>query len=156
MNYHYPNISLNTGSSQAVIYRGIENLWGNIWSFIDGLNVEGNSKNYAYWSNVNKNSNTSTNYIRINYKLCTINAFSNRFGYDKNNDFCFLPTMAAGSSSIAPHDNYSQSNLTQGWVGYIHGGRWSHGDNCGLWCIHVDYQTEYGSFNIGTRLQYYK
>lgn len=33
---------LNNDSKHAIIYRGIENIFGNIWQFVDGINIKEN------------------------------------------------------------------------------------------------------------------
>ena len=150
------NMALNTGSDRAVIYRGIENFWGNIWSWVDGINIEANSLNYAYWSNDNYVSSTSDNYIKINFKLCCLSGRADRFGYDVNNDFVFLPTRAIGSTSVAPHDYYYQDNTYSGWLAGRLGSCWHATTAAGCWYWALNDTPSYFNPIIGARLQFYK
>ena len=150
------NMALNTGSDSAVVYRGIENFWGNIWSWIDGINIEANSLNYAYWSNDNYVSSTSDNYTKINFKLCCNDGFVDRFGYDEENDFVFLSTRATGASSVAPHDYYYQANTYSGWLTGLLGGRWTGTPMAGCWYYAFDNSPSTHRRTNGARLQFYK
>jgi hypothetical protein len=150
------NMALNTGSDSAVVYRGIENFWGNTWSWVDGINIEANSLHYAYWSNDNYVSSTSDNYTKINFKLCCSSGYVDRFGYDANNDFVFLPTRATGSTSVAPHDYYHQKNTYSGWLAGRLGGRWSDDSNDGCWYWFLGNEPSYCFRSIGARIQFYK
>ena len=152
------NISLNTGSEQAVVYRGIENLWGNIWTYIDGIDVEINASDvYAHWSNDDYLFTTHNLLNKISFKL-PASGYIDRFGYDEKNDFVFLPTRATGSSSIAPYDNYYMNlEQHQGYLGASLGGYYTDAQRSGLWywylCIKKDTRKESG---LGTRIQFYK
>lgn len=150
------NMALNTGSDSAVIYRGIENFWGNIWSWVDGINIEAKSLHYAYWSNDDYVSSTSDNYTKINFKLCCTNGYTDRFGYDANNDFVFLPTRATGSTSVAPHDYYYQSSTYFGWLAVPLGGRWDYASTAGCWCLSLSTYPSGYNRTVGARLQFYK
>ena len=150
------NMALNTSGDSAVIYRGIENFWGNIWSWVDGINIEANSLNYAYWSNDNYVSSTSDNYTKINFKLCCNDGYVDRFGYDENSDFVFLPTRATGSTSVAPHDYYYQNNTYSDWLAGRLGGRWNDISKAGCWCWFLSNDPSYYFRSIGARLQFYK
>ena len=150
------NASLNTGSDKAVVYRNIENLWGNMWVWIDGINIEANSIHYAYWGNDNYVSGTNDNYTKIDFKLCLTTNYINRFGYDIENDFVFLPTEATGSSIIAPYDYLWQNNSRQGWNSYFIGGCWHEGNKVGCWNIAIDDPATTHAINLSARIQYFK
>ena len=45
-------ISTGTNGLTSISYRGIENFWGNIWKWVDGINI---NNGFAYISNINGN-----------------------------------------------------------------------------------------------------
>ena len=55
-----------TGSNYAVSYRGIENLWGNVWTMIDGVNLYNDIMTTMYWSNDELGLSISEGYTKIN------------------------------------------------------------------------------------------
>lgn len=138
----------------SVSYRGIENFWGNIWSFIDGVNIEGKGKHFAYWSNDDTTNNTDVNHKKINFTLCKTNGFVNRIGYDEDNDFAFLPTKATGASNKPCNDTLLQHNTYNGWLIALLGGRWNHGSNCGAFCWSLGSGSSDRFRDIGARLLY--
>ena len=152
------NMSLNTGSERAVIYRGIENLWGNIWTYVDGIDVEIDTSDvYVHWSNDNYLFDTHNSLNKTSFKLST-SGYIDRFGYDEKNDFVFLPTRTTGSSSIAPYDKcYINLEQYQGYLGASLGGCFSDTKQSGLWhwylCIKKDTRKE---AVVGARIQFYK
>lgn len=152
------NMSLNTGSERAVIYRGIENLWGNIWTYVDGIDVEvGTSDVYVHWSNDNYLFDTHNLLNKTSFRLPTSGGYIDRFGYDEKNDFVFLPTRTTGSSSIASHDNCYINLEIQGYLGASLGGCWLDATNSGFfyWSLHIKKDTRKGG-TIGARIQFYK
>ena len=151
---------VKTGHSDAATYRGIENLWGNIWCFIEGINIELNNQEYwtfAYWSNDSDKNDTADEHTKINFKLCRDSyGYIDRFGYDRNNDFVFLPTRVTGSEAIAPHDIYNHDNTFLGWLVPVFGGKWNSGNSAGLWAYSIYDSSSYYGFNISSRVMFYK
>ena len=133
-----------TGSSDCITYRGLENLWGNgHWTYLIGLTFE----NYYPYFNGTK-INTKSPLEKSGY--------INRFMYDSNFDFLFVPTSLQGSTSTAPYDwCYSYANSSNTGVNYvIYGAR--EGLQNGLWTFASDrpIESEYG--NANPRIQYSK
>ena len=133
-----PNVgTLVTGSIGAVIYRGIENLWGNSWEFAHGM--------YA-------NEDFVLPYGDI--KLVDGKGFIDRFCYHNVYDYWFFPSRISGASSVAPHDYYTSA--PNGIHCFIFGGRWAYGDKAGLWCLNLSNNTTSASRLFTGRLQFYK
>lgn len=139
----------------SVSYRGIENFWGNIWSFIDGINIEAKGKHFAYWSNDDTINNTDVNHKKINFTLCKTNGFVNRIGYDEDNDFVFLPTKATGASNRPCNDYLWQNNGYNGWFIARLGGRWYDGSSCGAFYWSLADGSGNRLRNFGARLLYF-
>lgn len=86
INVRNGNSSTYTTTGQcAISYRGMENPYGNIWRFIDGVSVINNIMTYK-------------NEI-IDFKLASEENWINAFGYDENHLWVFLPIEASSSAN---------------------------------------------------------
>ena len=149
-------MATGTNGQVSISYRGIENLWGNIWSFVDGINIEDNSKNIAYWSNDDMTSNTSANHKKISFTLAKTNGYVSKFGYDKENDFVFLASESLGVHNKPANDYYWQNNTYAGWSILRYGGMWNSAVIAGGYCFYTDYTSLSKSRSNGSRLMFVK
>ena len=123
--------TLNNDKAHAVIYRGFENIFANVFYFIDGINI---NNRRAY---INKNRNTyacdvfSGDYKMLGYINASSDGYVSKLGYDGNYSEVALPTEVSGSSSTHITDQYWQNtgNRVVWFGGYYNGAL-----GCGLWC----------------------
>ena len=115
----------------SISYRGEENFWGNIWKWVDGLNVYAYSTNYAYIADHGFADDTSTGYANAGFTLAKANGYISAFGYSRDYDWLFLPSAVAGSDSNPVGDYFYQSNTTAGFLVALLGGVWSNGSAAG-------------------------
>ena len=142
------NNSFNTGSERAITYRGIENLWGNIWTFVDNIKINFTTK-YIYSFDDYLNGDE-----KISFKIANSQGYIDRFGYDEKKDFIFFPSRATGSSVIACNDMYYY--LANGETNYCAGGHYGDATNSiGLWSIGRVLLNE-RTHIVGARIQFYK
>lgn len=117
----------------SVVYRGIENIFGNLWQFIDGINIK-NFNTYVCYDIENYASDVfSNNYKQLGYINSSETVqFTKKVGYDKNNFLIQMPIAGGGSSDTYTGDCYwcSTGNRVV-WAG----GNWRDGDYAGLWCL---------------------
>jgi hypothetical protein len=130
-------------------YRGIENPWGNVWQFIDGLNINNNQgwvcANAAqYASNV-----FASPYEQLSYVNANANGYVKSKGYDPLHPFMALPIDATGSSSTYYSDYYYQA-LGQ-YIALL-GGGWYSGTRAGLSCWDLGDSSAYAYLYLGGRL----
>ena len=123
--------TLNNDKAHAVIYRGFENIFANVFQYIDGVNINNRA---AY---VNKNRNTyacdvfSGDYQKIGYTNASSDGYISKLGYDVNYPEVALPTEKNGSDSTYIPDYYWQTTgKCVVWFGGGYGGVL----DCGLWC----------------------
>jgi hypothetical protein len=111
----------------AISYRGMENSFGNMWRFIDGVSVINNIMTYK-------------NKI-IDFKLPSEENWINSFGYDENYLWIFLPIEASSSanSNLPIGDYYYPPILENVNYAGIIGGHSVSQSNAGIF---------YYSFNI--------
>lgn len=125
---------LANDSQHAVIYRGIENIFGNVFNWIDGLNIQ----NYQAYICRNPKEYISDKfevpYIKLGYVNCNEkDMYIKKLGFDEKNPDIALPIEiggGAGSSSGMCDFYYSSEGNRVALVG----GHFFNGSNAGLWC----------------------
>lgn len=110
-------------ATNAVSYRGVENIWGNIWKWVDFINIKANNNpwvaNYGAASDV-----FSGSYSNTGLTLPSAGGYGSDIAYSSGFDYCFLPSAVAGSSSTYITDYYYQAT---GNKAALLGGRWATG-----------------------------
>jgi hypothetical protein len=137
-----------TSASVAVKWRGIENLWGNIFEWRDGINFD-NGLIYVCTNPSKYADDASTNYTTLSYSKTTSDGYISAIGIDSNTPWAQLPTAAAGSDSTYLCDKYYYNS---GWCVAHVGGYWSYGSDAGLFCLNSSYYSSSSSASIGSRL----
>ncbi|MFU2362572.1 MAG: hypothetical protein ACM67R_02205, partial [Clostridiales bacterium] len=143
-----------SNSKTSVIYRGIEDIFGNVWQFVDGINI----KDYVAYVCDDPTQYVSDKFVspykQIGYtNLQTSGVYPNRLGYDEDNTQIALPTEAGGSSETGTCDYYSCSEgnriaLVGGYVGS--------GAIAGLFYWYLYYASSYAYWSLGARLLKYQ
>ena len=139
---------VNDGS-HAMIYRGIENIFGNIWQFVDGLGIKDNVGFISYNHNDYANEVFTTPYSQVGYTNATSNGNPKVLGYDSNNPMVMLPTTLGGSGTTGTCDYYWQNT---GNRVALFGGSWYDGANVGLFCWYLASDFSGAGALVGSRL----
>lgn len=149
----------NINGYNIVSYRGEENIWGNIWAWIDGMNEE----NPATFTT----GDCGTLYVADHgfvddskaspYKNTGIhpdygNGYVSAFGYSEEYDWLFIPAEHTGNSSLPVGDYFWNSN--PGWRVAILGGQWIDGARAGAFYWSLNDAASDRSRNVGGRLVY--
>ena len=113
----------------SVIYRGIEDIYGNIWQFIDGLNIKDHIAYVSYNSSDYAVDKFDGSYKKVGYALSNTNGYVKELGYDNNNPLIGLATVIGGSESTYITNYYWQDSGNR-IVRF--GGNWADGTRCGL------------------------
>lgn len=143
---------LANDSQHAVIYRGIENIFGNVFNWIDGLNIQ------EYQAYICRNPEEYTSdkfdgsYIKLGYMNCQErDMYIKKLGFDEKNPDIALPIEiggGAGSSSGMCDFYYSSEGNRVARVG----GNFFIGANAGLWFWPCGSSSAYSSLGCGARL----
>ena len=133
----------------SMIYRGIEDIFGNIWQFVDGINIKDRKAYICYDSNKYAVDTFSGSYKALGYTNATANGFASKLGYDSANPMVALATESAGSSDTNMCDYYYQA---EGDRIALVGGRFDDGLPAGLWCWTMNSASSNVAVNIGARL----
>jgi len=141
------NVSNGNGiKGSYVSYRWIENPWGHIWSWVDGINIE-NHVPYVCNDDTHFADDTKTNYTSLGVTLSSSTGFQKTLAQIARG---FLPTSVGGSSSTYITDYYWQNT---GWRTLLWGGAALHGTNAGIACWYWYTSTSVNP-NVGSRLCY--
>lgn len=157
----------NSNSVQIVSYRGEENFWGNIWTWVDGMN----EVNPADWNSTNEGGKFTGQHGRlyvadhgfaddktaspyVDTGICPVygGGYTSAFGYNEDFDWLFMPTETAGTSALPVSDyfwNYNPGNR----VAKL-GSRWNDGAGAGAFCWDLDDASSDRGRNVGGRLVY--
>lgn len=143
---------LANDSQHAVIYRGIENIFGNVFNWIDGLNIQ----NYQAYICRNPKEYISDKfevpYIKLGYVNCNEkDMYIKKLGFDEKNPDIALPIEiggGAGSSSGMCDFYYSSEGNCVALVG----GGFFDGSIAGLWYWYCSYSSVASNLICGARL----
>lgn len=143
---------LANDSQHAMIYRGIENIFGNVYNWIDGLNIQ----NYQAYICRNPKEYISDKfevpYIKLGYVNCNEkDMYIKKLGFDEKNPDIALPIEIGGGagSSSGMCDFYSSSEGNR--VALV-GGDFVGGSVAGLWSWICYHSSATSSLNCGARL----
>ena len=133
----------------SVIYRGIEDIFGNVWEFIDGINIKDYQAYICYDSDKYAVDTFDGAYQKLGYIDANAEGYASKLGYDPKHPLISLTTEAKGSSSTHLTDYYY---VSAGNKIALVGGRWYHGLKAGLWYWHLDDASSDAGTNLGARL----
>lgn len=138
----------------SVSYRGEENLWGNIWTWLDGINFYNTATDSTVFVKGfgAMTDDTSEGYTALAFSAIKSSGYISAFGIDESMAEVFIPTALGGSTNLPVGDYFWNSNT--GWRVAILGGRWYGGSLCGAWCLYANYASSYRYRFIGGRLLY--
>ena len=152
--------AVNTNNIQFVSYRGEENFWGNIWTWVDGMNCNNGSTfadgdygtlyvangSYADDSSASPYEDTGIHPVYASW------SYISAFGYDEDHDWLFVPTETKGNSTLPVGDCYQ--NVNTGWRVGLLGAGWYGGLASGAFVLYLYHASSYRYRHIGGRLVY--
>lgn len=146
------NVTSGTQDNKTtpVNWRGIENFWGNIFDWVDGLNI--NNRIPYFCNSYTFVDDTATGYTQISFSLPSSN-YITALGYDSNNPWVLLPSESSGSSNpTGPIGDYVASYSE--WRVARLGGYWNNGSYAGAFYWSCDYNSSNANANIGARVMF--
>jgi hypothetical protein len=140
--------SLSSGKYPCV-YRGIENPWGNVWQFVDGVNITDRqawvcNDQASYASNL-----FAAPYEILSYVNGATDGYPKVFGFDAAHPFAQFPTTVGGNDVTYYSDYYYQSTGQR--IAFL-GGGWSYGANVGVFFWSLSNASSKSDVNLGGRL----
>ena len=143
-----------TDGKTGVVYRGIEDFWGNVWEWVDGVNWNGGTY-YVCNNPANYADDTATNYTALSYKGDTgwSSSYITTEGLDTgNNSHVMLPSAAGSGSESTYYCDTCWSST--GWKIFRRGGLWVDGSSCGLFTASLSNPSSPSYTYLGSRLLY--
>lgn len=153
-NYSNGQSTTSGDSLDYVSYRGIEDIFGNTWQFVDGVNINNDgtssklylSTDYTYYAD-----DVSTNYSYVG-------DLAEADGYGKalvNTQYGFYPLTVGGSSSTYLCDyyyTYFDNQADVGWRVVRVGGSARDGATSGVFIVHAYYGSSFATSDVGARV----
>ena len=143
MTYHTGRAA-GTDGSTAVQYRWIENLWGNVYQWVDGFNADGTTAYYCTDPSQYADD-TTTGYTQIG----TLPASGWIKDLTVTDNGLLIPKTVGGSETTFIPDYAGSSS---GWLVLGVGGYWSDGSGAGLLYFYASSTSSSSYSNISARL----
>lgn len=139
----------NASGAYPCMYRGIENPWGSVFQFVDGLNINDhqawvakNAEDYA--SNVFAHP-----YEKVSYVNASASGYVTEMGIDFSMPWAELPVGVGGTESTYYSDDYYQGTGQR--IARV-GGAWTYAGGAGVSCWGLPHASSYAYTGIGGRL----
>ena len=140
------SLANNTNGKNPFHYRRIENVWGNIWQFVDGININARQvwvcKNAAQFA-----SNLfASPYEQLGYVNKNADGYVKYMGYDAVLPFAEFPVDVSANF----YKDYYYQNTGQ-YIAVV-GGGWDYGGFAGLWLWALNNSSANAGAHVGGRL----
>jgi hypothetical protein len=126
-------------------YRGIENFFGNVWKWVDGININDNVP-YVCNTDTDFADDTATGYTDLGITLAAANGYQK---YLEQQTRGFLPASVGGDSGTYTTDYYYQST---GWRVVMLGGHAGTALVAGVACWYASADSSSDNVTIGGRI----
>ena len=149
----------NANGIQLISYRGEENFWGNIWTWVDGMNEEnpdpfesGQAGTLHVADHGFADNSKASPYKNTGIHPIQGSGYVSAFGYSEEFDWLFIAVEYSGNSSL-PVGDYAWNN-NSGWRVARLGGCCTSGSGAGAFCWFLYNAASHRSWDIGGRLVY--
>lgn len=149
----------NANGIQLISYRGEENFWGNIWTWVDGMNEEnpepfesGQAGTLHVADHGFADNSKASPYKNTGIHPIQGSGYVSAFGYSEEFDWLFIAVEYSGNSSL-PVGDYAW-NQNPGWRVAALGGYCDNGSDAGAFYWILASAASDRHWNIGGRLVY--
>lgn len=149
----------NANGIQIISYRGEENFWGNIWTWVDGMNEEnpdpfesGQAGTLHVADHGFADNSKASPYKNTGIHPIQGSGYVSAFGYSEEFDWLFIAVEYSGSDAL-PVGDYAWNN-NPGWRVARLGGCCADGSYAGAFCWHLRNAASTRGWDIGGRLVY--
>ena len=149
----------NANDIQLISYRGEENFWGNIWTWVDGMNEEnpdpfesGQAGTLHVADHGFADNSKASPYKNTGIHPIQGSGYVSAFGYSEEFDWLFIAVEYSGNSSL-PVGDYAW-NQNPGWRVAALGGCCANGSNAGAFFWYLYSAASGRHWSIGGRLVY--
>lgn len=149
-NHEAGDTGCNTDGHHACKYRGIENPWGNVWKWCDGITFSSEKVYICLDPTKYKSEDTSQPYNYVG-KRAMSNGYCKKVEHFERYPLLGYTSEIGGSENTYYSDYYYQSS---GGTVLGVGGYWNGGSSAGLWCWVGYYTASISYSSFGGRLCY--
>ena len=149
----------NANGIQLISYRGEENFWGNIWTWVDGMNEEnpepfesGQAGTLHVADHGFADNSKASPYKNTGIHPIQGSGYVSAFGYSEEFDWLFIGVEFSGNDALPVGDYHWNNN--SGWRVAILGGCCDGGSGAGAFCWSLFDAASDRSWCIGGRLVY--
>lgn len=149
----------NANGIQIISYRGEENFWGNIWTWVDGMNEEnpdpfesGQAGTLHVADHGFADNSKASPYKNTGIHPIQGSGYVSAFGYSEEFDWLFIAVEYSGSDAL-PVGGYAWNN-NPGWRVARLGGCCYNGSSAGAFGWVLDVAASTRGWSIGGRLVY--
>lgn len=149
----------NANGIQLISYRGEENFWGNIWTWVDGMNEEnpdpfesGQAGTLHVADHGFADNSKASPYKNTGIHPIQGSGYVSAFGYSEEFDWLFIAVEYSGNNAL-PVGDYAWNN-NSGWRVAVLGGYCHDGSSAGAFCWHLHNAASHRHWDIGGRLVY--
>ena len=141
-----------TNNLSAVQYRHIENPYGNVYTFVDGILINEHEvflcTDPQYYGN-----EITENYLSTGITTPDSNGYSKDLIFSDSYSWALIPSELGGSTSTYLCDYYYQAS---GLRILLVGGSWGDGGNAGFWCFNAGWAASLSNSLVGGRSVFIK
>ena len=145
-----------------IAYRGIENLWGNIWKWVEGWNAVNGvvAADDVKYRVAKKDGTTTLADILVAYDESPnythtglLDGYQKNIEWDDGFELLFLPSDVTGLSTSYLYDYYYEHDNGEINV-LLFGGNWDYGVSAGVGCLTSPHVAAYSYRTVGGRLSF--
>ena len=139
-----------TSGKFPMMYRGIENVWGNVWQFVDGVNINERQGWVCLDADDYASNLFAAPYLQLGYINHNADGYTSAMGWDANYPFAALPVAIAGGGATSFYSDYYFQSTGQRVA--LLGGVWNYGTAAGLSFWRLIDASSHTYVNVGGRL----
>jgi hypothetical protein len=143
------SIGSNSTGKFPCMYRGIENPFGNVYQFVDGININNNQAWTTKYTEDYASNLFASPYEQLSYISGSADGYVSQMGHDSNLQFLDLPIVASGEKLKYYSDYYYQAT---GQRVALVGGNWFLGSAAGLFSWDLSNASSGANVLLGGRL----
>ena len=136
-------------SIHSMIYRGIENIFGNMWQFVDGMNIKDRIMYLCKDHTKYKSDLFESPYKKLGYTNGDTNGYVKTLGFDPDEPLARFPIEVGAGSSSGMSDYYWQNPGNR--IALV-GGAFNVGAYCGFWCWSLNFDSSVADVRGGCRV----
>ena len=149
----------NANGIQLISYRGEENFWGNIWTWVDGMNEEnpepfesGQAGTLHVADHGFADNSKASPYKNTGIHPIQGSGYVSAFGYSEEFDWLFIGVEFSGNDALPVGDYHWNNN--SGWRVAKLGGQWANGASAGAFYWYLNAASSGRGRDLGGRLVY--